>query len=363
MSSLNFISNKEACVFLGVSKPTWNKLRVEHSIEGAIGKRRVVLFDKAEIIQKIVSKKPSTVKPVNLMFGNDETTIETIKLDETTFDLRAVNTIDPYGALSLLANVRTLVNEGKTVNLIVDARFPTFYLAAVGIFNEFKRIFDKFVFWDRSITDQLKNPIPDILYPLKVIGYKGQDKTATEELTQVLLDQNFSETIAAYIGWILGELTDNSLTHAGGSCYILAARYPGQKNYLHIGILDHGMGIQNSLRKNLKYSALNDKTALLSAFKPFVSSWSEEAKRGKGLTDVVNIALSNKSFFKVDSCNLSLLWDFTDMRRAVQFSNPITTVPGVRFSFVMIDTEFELQSREEVEQLINKKLEEFNDGN
>ncbi len=363
MDSSNFISSKDICIFLGVSKPTWNKLRAEHQISGVTGKRRLVMFDKAEVIKKIISKKPSTPKPVDLMFSNDGTSIETIKLDETTFDLRAVNRIDPYGALALLASVRALVSEGKAVNLIIDFRFPTLYLAAVGIFNEFERSFDKFVFWDKSITKQMKNPNPDILYPLKVIGYKGQDKTATEELTQVLLDQQFSETIAAYIGWILGELTDNSLTHSGGSCYILATRYPGQKNYLHIGILDHGIGIQNSLRKNIKHQELSDQIALLSAFKPFVSSWSEEAKRGKGLTDVVNIALSNKSFFKVDSCDLSLLWDFTDMRREVHFSKPITSVAGVRFSFIMIDSEFELQAREQVDEMINKKLEEFCDDN
>lgn len=124
-----------------------------------------------------------------------------------------------------------------------------------------------------------------------------------------------------------------------------------------IGILDSGVGIQNSLRRNPRYSTLSDTRLLITAFKPFVSSWPEEAERGKGLTDVVKIALSNKGFFRVDSCDLSLMWDFVDLRKSIHVLKPMSQARGVRYCFVLIDSEFDLRNRSEIVDLIDKKLE------
>ena len=248
------------------------------------------------------------------------------------------------------------MTQKKPVNLIVDKSSITKYLIGIGLFHELERSFGKFVFWDHRITNEVQVKLPDVLYPLRLIGYKGQDKSAMEEILIALHAQGFSETIANYIAWILGELTDNSLTHSGSTCYILAARYPSEKSLLEIGILDSGIGIQNSLRKNAKYAEMDDKTALLSAFKSHVSSWPDTAGRGKGLTDVVNIALANRSFFKVDSCNESIFWDFVELRKKVEFRSPMTGAAGVRFCFVLVDSEFELKDRQEIDQIVNERL-------
>lgn len=354
----NLISIQQACSLLQVSVPTWNKLRAEHDIKSYQSTRRRVLFDKFEVIQKLISTRPCKLRPVDLSIGDFTATIDAIKIDDNTFDLRAINIIDPYGALSLLGAIRSLIGLGQPVNLILDKQGPTLYLIVIGLFSELSRSFGKYVHWDHTITDKVNLLRPDVLYPLKVIGYRGQDKSATEELARALMDHGFSETVAGFIGWILGELSDNSLTHASGSCYLLAARYPSQKNYLVIGILDSGVGIQNSLKRKEKYKDLSDKSALLTAFKPFVSSWPDTAERGKGLTDVASIALSNKSFFRVDSCDLALWWDFTDLKREVRFIRPMTPANGVRFCFLMIDSEFEEQDRDAVNELIDKKLEQ-----
>lgn len=215
--------------------------------------------------------------------------------------------------------------------------------------------------WNREKQSKLNGNGSGILYPLKVIGHKGQDKSATEDLALLLLAKGFSEDMVASIGWILGELSDNSLTHSKDvPCYFMAARYPDEEKYIQIGILDNGIGIQNSLRKNVKHKQLSDKEALLTAFKPFVSSWPDDADRGKGLTDVVNISMSNRSFFKVDSCDLSLFWDFVDLRRSVSFVKPMTNDPGVRFCFILIDDHFDIktENRKEIEHMIDNKLEE-----
>lgn len=355
MDGTNFITTEDACALLKVSRPTFNQIRIDFKIKSYKAQRRRLLFDKAELVQKVFTSRPTTLTPVDLSIANSSGHISQITLAEGVFDFRAINSIAPYGVLSILAAIKDLVNKRKTVNLIVDQSVTTMYMVGMGLFRELDRSFSKLVFWDRKVTDQKVN-LSDVLYPLKTIGYKGQDKKASEEILVALQAHGFSDTIAAYIAWILGELADNSLTHSGTACHILAARYPGQKNFLEIGILDSGIGIQNSLRKNPKYQDLDDRKALLTAFKSHVSSWPDEAQRGKGLTDVVNIALGNKSFFKVDSGGESIFWDFVDLRKDIEFRTPMTSVAGVRFCFVLIDTDFEIKNRSEIDKIITERL-------
>ena len=356
MENTNYITTDEACTLLKVSKPTFNRIRVDAKIKSFHSQRRRLVFDRAELIQKVIAQQPTVLVPVDLTIANPNGHISQISIDESIFDFRAINNIDPYGVLSILATIKQLATLKKAVNLVVDKSTITEYLIGIGLFQELERSLGKFVFWDKKITSQVQIKLPEVLYPLKLIGYKGQDKSAAEELLVALRAQGFSDNIANYIAWILGELADNSLTHSESLCYILAARYPGQKNLLEIGILDSGIGIQNSLRKNEKYKNLDNKTALLSAFRSHVSSWPDDAGRGKGLTDVVNIALGNRSFFKVDSCGESIYWDFLDLRKNVNFMNPMTDASGVRFCFVLVDSDFEIKDRSEIDQIINERL-------
>lgn len=356
MDAINFITSSQAQALLKVSSPTFNKIRAEYKIKSHISQRRRLLFDRSEIIQKVIATQPLSLTPVNLNIGNADGNISQITLAPGVFDFRAINVLDPYGVLSILATIKEMADNQTAVNLIVDQSTVTKYLIGIGLFKELERSFGKFVFWDKKITNDVEVKLPDVLYPLKLIGYKGQDKSAAEDLLTALNAQGFSETIASYIAWILGELTDNSLTHSGSTCYILAARFSGETNLLEIGILDSGIGIQNSLRKNPKYADLDDKTALLSAFKSHVSSWPDEAGRGKGLTDVVNIAYANKSYFKVDSCDKSILWDFLELNKKVNFTKPMTASKGVRFCFVLLDNDFEIKDRKEIDEIINERL-------
>ena len=356
----NYISLEAACDFLGVSKPTFNQLRSELKIQVFRGNRRRVFFDKFELIKKIVTKKTSSINLIDLTFTENNSQVSSIVLDDNVFDLRAINLIGPHGALSLLSAICSLVQKDIIVNLIIDNTSACNYLNGIGLFSELDRSFRDKVKWDRSIQSKLLRTLPEVLYPLKVISHKGQDKSVTEKLTKIILNHGFSEIIASYIGWILGELSDNSLTHSKKSpCYILAARYRGETNFLEVGILDSGIGIQNSLKQNPKYSHLSDKEALLTAFKPFVSSWPDNANRGKGLTDVLNISMSNKSFFKVESCNLSIYWSFNDLREEAKFITSMSQSDGVRFCFLLRDTDFELQDKKEIEKVVNKNLEKL----
>ena len=114
-----------------------------------------------------------------------------------------------------------------------------------------------------------------------------------------------------------------------------------------------GVGIHNSLRTNPKYAQLDDKTALLTAFKSNVTSWADEFKRGKGLTDVIAITLGNYSYFRVESGDMgfSLPWD-----NAAKWCQPMSSVSGTRYSIVLTDAEFKDISREDADKYIEKLL-------
>lgn len=359
-----FITIEEACDLLKVSLPTFNKLRREHSLSEVRGQQRRNLFNKFEIMDKIISKKPCAILPVDLVFSSSDEEVLKLLVDSTIFDLRAINLIDSYGVVSLLSKIDEIVNHKGMVGLIIDDSTSSIYLNDAGFFNELERSYNKFIKWNKKIQNHLPQNDSEVLYPLKAIRHKGQDKSAIEDLAPILLRQGFSSEMVGVMGWILGEISDNSLTHSKEvPCYFMVSKYPGETKYLQVGFFDAGIGIADSLRKNKNYSSLNDKQAFLTAFKPFISSWSEEAKRGKGLTDVVNISMGNRSFFKVDSDDLSLYWDFVDLKREVNFVNPLIKSPGVRFCFVLIDEYFDIkeENREIIKELINKKLEQENE--
>ena len=173
----------------------------------------------------------------------------------------------------------------------------------------------------------------------------------------MLIRHGFSEEIGARIGWIFGELADNALTHGKGPCYLMCHRFiaakKGKFNFLAIGVADMEVGIHNSLRTNPKYSQLDAKTALLTAFKSNVSSWGDEFKRGKGLTDVIAISLGNYSYFRVESGDMgvSFPWD-----SAAKWRQPMSSVSGTRYSIVLTDAEFKDVSRKKADAFIEKLL-------
>lgn len=115
-----------------------------------------------------------------------------------------------------------------------------------------------------------------------------------------------------------------------------------------------GPGIHATLRKNPKYATLTEAQAFLTAFKPKVSSWPDEYGRGKGLTDILGIAMGNQAVLRVESGNMDLRVDFRtyDMK----FGSSSTNVSGTRFALVLIDHEFTIKSKADVSQFIDQRL-------
>ncbi|MCK4789217.1 MAG: helix-turn-helix domain-containing protein [Desulfobacteraceae bacterium] len=370
-----YISIKEACEILQVSRPTFDKIRKEKKLLelSSAGTRYRFLRAEIENLAKTTRKTftvPLTADQEKIdltVFSEDE--ISSIKTSKTVFDFRRIRMFDPFGVLSLFYTILQLANVGKKIRLELEDNFICNHLKNLGFFEMLERENKENIIYDSSI---LKTNYDDYLYPIGLtkISMRKQEVSVVEKIINLLRAQGFSDAIGGYIGWIMGELVDNAMTHLvlngfPSNCYLLAQRYKFTDSHsqcLIIGVADMGPGIHATLKKNPKYKDLTDAQAFLTAFKPKVSSWSDEYNRGKGLTDIVGIAMGNQSVLRVKSGNMEFQTDFrnqtTKLGLSAQVAGSIAT-SGTRFALVLIDKDFEIKSKPDVSEFIDRRLAEL----
>lgn len=360
-----YLSISEACKILKVSRPTFNKIRKAADLkELYIGKRPRFL---REEIEGIAAPKPvSRIKPdkrISLdIFSNS--TVFDIETSANKFDLTLLKRFDPQGVLNLFCTLVDRGRQGHPVSLRVEDNFPCNHLKSLGFFNQLEEAIPGFVNWDR---ERLRTDHTDFKYPIGLtkISLPKQEVTVVERLLTLLRAQGFSESIGGYIAWIFGELADNANTHlrigkdldGNTDSYLLAQRFKFSKSNrdcLIIGVADIGPGIHATIKRNPKHAELTDLHAFLSAFKPGVSSWPDEHKRGHGLTDILGIALGNRSIIHAESGGHS--FEANLERADWKTSFDVRKPQGTRFSLVVIDHEFEMKSRDDVRNYIDERL-------
>lgn len=347
------ISIAQACVLLRITRPTFDAYRKRFKLR-EIRKGRRAYFSKVEILSKITPKKSRKPVQMTIVSGN---TADELLIDETTIDLRKIQALDTHGIISLLCSILTLASEKKLVHLLVEDSFFTQRLCSLGFFSEIQRKYPDTVLWDQHKVTKLPSIDTETFLPIQHIGYKGGERQISEELFRLLIKHGFSDEIGARIAWIFGELADNALTHGKGPCYLMCQRFVAPendtRNYLAIAVGDLGVGIHKSLRTNPKYSHLDDKKALISAFKSSITSWEDAHNRGKGLTDVIITTLGSDSLFRVEAGDLgfSISWN-----KAAECIHPTCSVSGTRYSIVLADGEFKKITRKDADEYIDRLL-------
>jgi excisionase family DNA binding protein len=365
------LSVTETAKLLGVSVPTLRTMRSTTSLKNLeipIGKR--IKFSKEDILEYLKGVKDEGVPWVipegqlSIVSTNKKINLE---VQEGLFDLRGIKHIDPYGTLSLLTHLIDRSKEGKKTRILPGSTIACKKLKFVGFFDYLEE-FAPSVEWDRKILKGEKYFPPESLLPITLLQRKGEERRSVERLNSLFIQEGFSEEIGGYTGWLLGELADNSLTHGGKviderTCFIQAQRYTIGENSkcVIIGLADIGQGIQNSLRINPKYNDMSDFQAVLNAFRLNISSWSDEYKRGKGLTDIIKIAMGNKSLLRVSSGSIDFELDFQVEKDPgiIKVSPPLFDSKGTRFGFLYIDHEFNKITRAEADEFIRKELEKY----
>jgi len=364
MDEKNLLSIAEVCQILQISRPTLNKLRRERRLAEFYEGLRV-RFHREEVLKLVGNLRnlpPLETKRIRLTVFGTATPFD-LETGKNTFDLKRIESIDPFGVLSLFCAVADRANQGNKVRLEVEDNFVCNHLRTLGFFIELEKLHKDRVSWDKGA---LKSSYEDVSYPIPLteIRLQKQEAPVVERLIKLLREQGFSENIGPYIGWFIGELVDNSMTHlvrAGfpASCWVLAQRFrfvQSKSDCLIIGVADLGPGIHATLKTNPEYSALSDDRAFLTAFKPRVTSWLD-VDRGKGLTDILGIAMGNESVFRAESSQFCFRADFRDKTHGLtQLPNGPT---GTRFALVLIDHDFSMKKRTEIDEYINTILGEL----
>lgn len=346
----DLLSLSEAAKFLGISRPTFNARRKEFKLN-EIEEGSKTLIKKSDLLRLYV--KEHYRSPFLNLIVTDDDLLEKILIDQNTFDLRLINVIDGYGIISLITAAVSILESGLSIYVLLLDTSAVRILKASGFFSELNRRFENRVFYNEEVSG-----IQDIAKPfltLHYLAYKGQERKMLEDLVPLLAKQNFSADIVGHLGWITGELADNSLTHAKGPCYVLIGQFNAKNNFLELAIGDTGKGIHGSLKENPKYKLLTDREAFIKAFQSRVSCWSDENQRGKGLCDLLIVAMGNGALLRVDSKEMGLMFNFTNGQKEVMKRKPESTLGGARFCLLLINDKFVNVEREDVDYFIERE--------
>ena len=348
----DLINTQEACDLLDISKPTLSSYRKKYNVSHVKIKREVK-FSKTEILTKLYKiLNPLGEKVGFSIFAGHE--FDVLKIDDTTYDLRKINSIDGHGAISLICHLVTEMNNGCFIHLFIDK--TNTFLKAMNFFGELKRYLNSKVFWDEEIFTSIGNFSYDglIKLPVRRLGVVGAHSTVADDLIISLSEQGYSRDICSYIGWAIGELADNSATHAKiHPSFIYFEQFGDDRRYLQLTIGDTGVGIPDSLKGNERYIDLTDKEALLTAFKPYVSGRPDEEERGKGLTDVLKISMECGSKMRVESNGIGYYYNFSAGLDNFEVITPLFKGNGTIISILFIDGNFGSKEREDVESYID----------
>lgn len=355
MNINGYLSIIEAAAFVGVSRPTFNSRRKQLNLNEVKDGNRTII--KKSDLLGLYAKENACIPILNLVV-TEQDRLSNVLVDDTTFDLRKINIVDAYGAISLMVAAAQVIEAKRSLYLIVNKSRAILQLCQIGFFQELQRRFEGLAFWNSDDLPNFEGVSSQIFLPIKFIAFRGQETQYLEDvLNPLLLKQGYKEDVIGYLGWIIGEIADNALTHAKGPCYILLGQFGSRSNFLEIAIGDMGQGIQSSLKSNPKYANFSDKSALIKAFQSRVSSWSDENPRGKGLSDMLSIAMGSGSLLRVDSKELGVIFNFSNGQQELQITTPMTNLGGTRFCWVLVNDKFEEVGRQEVDQFISRQLE------
>ena len=355
-----YLTINDVCKLLNISRPTLNSYREKYDISHVVIKGRI-LFNKLEILEKLYYKN-EIVKPELVFTVNNDFNVQKIEIAQNVFDIRQIKTIDPFGAFCLLCCLMGRVRRQEYIYLLIERNSASFYLQSINFFRELTRAHSEYVHYNTSILEDVYIDSSETIMPLHLIGYRGGEKRILEDVYTNLKKQGFSDNLCSSLGWILGEIADNTATHAGGvPCYFMlsSAIGPSPLKFLILTTGDVGKGIPATVKSNKKYYELNDYQALITAFKSDVSSWDDIHKRGMGLNDLLGVTKGNGSWVRAESNGKGVFFDFTKSSCKVNARNAGTDVNGTRYCLILIDSEFNYVSKKEINQLLDKHLEQL----
>ncbi len=352
-----YFTIKEVCEVLDISRPTFDSYRKKDAIESVTLKGQLY-FKKTDILERFSFAREGMKPEIDLMVLKDFA-VEELEVAPNVFDLRMIRAMDAFGAISLMCCLKSRVRAKRHVYLLTGMDSASFYLQGINFFQELKRVDAEYLHYNSDTLRDVISSNPEIILPLHLIGYKGEEKSILEDIYASLREQGYSAEMCASLGWTLGELADNATLHAGGPCYFMLSSIVGPRKFLTLTIGDTGIGIPVTLKTNEQYKALSDFKAFVSAFKSDVSSWDDIYDRGKGLNDLLAVAKGNGAWVRAESNGMGVFFDFSNNEDSISVKSAGTQAVGTRYSMVLIDADFNNVTKSEMNALLNDYLEKL----
>jgi len=182
---------------------------------------------------------------------------------------------------------------------------------------------------------------PTVLLPLTRIQDADQAEVLAERITPLARPQVGAE-VARALFMSLGELLDNSCSHAGSAAgvYVAAQVYAGaagDRRGIELAVADAGIGILAHLRRNPGFGHLSSATAAIrSALKPGATGTTD--RRGYGFSDMLDeVARAGPGKMVIRSGDGLARITVRGSQRKERFSAGSPAVPGT-WVWVRIET-------------------------
>ncbi len=192
--------------------------------------------------------------------------------EEIIYDYVNLNRVEPFGMLILGSKIRELVNEFPNC-AHEDRNFKnqgsaSSYAAHMGFFKSVYQDYGK-------MPGEAKGS--DTYIPIKYINidsmrndrYKELE-SISKEIAQILSRGN--KNLELCLSYSTFELLRNILEHSESKSFWYSGQYWPSKKIVEVCILDEGIGITNSIKKNKKIIIDNDLDAIRLSLEPGIST-------------------------------------------------------------------------------------------
>lgn len=366
---------QQAADLLNVSKTTFGKIRREAGLsEIMVGKRP--RFVEAELLAALPRVNPTpapaptkVVKPVStepvadLQLSLTSThVLKDLEVAPNRFDLTRIRRIDPYGALSLLADIIVRARDGQKVELGLDSGPVCQILKSLHFFYHLESLGDGKVSWERSLPNAGSFRDGNRILPIRAIRAKGGERALNKELVESLKSHGFGPTLATATAQIVGELAMNSMTHSDLNlsdrvCLVCAQRAELMgENRVLLAAADLNTDLRDSFDDIKADQRSPGFRALFEAFRAHDDFWNSPTTGS--LVDVASIVAGNGGQMRVDSGDVGIVFDFQGQVRMAGRA-PVSETRGTRFGFVLRDRDFVRPSRLETDWILQEAAARF----
>lgn len=216
--------------------------------------------------------------------------------DEYILDFNYLGLVEPFGMLFLAAIIRQFmrarkIQQGKEFSVKAINFSDKKYASVMGLFKSFGLDFGKNP--GEALGSMSYIPITRLTVS-KITGQARDEYTHHGEVIEIeagriasILSRGDGSAIAETLTYAIREIMRNVVEHGDATHIWYAAQYWPTKNKVEVSILDEGVGLISSLRRNPKIKVESNQDAILMALRPGISGVAKN-KRKRSDGDWVN---------------------------------------------------------------------------